>query len=57
MWLIKATYEDATRAAAEEASIALYGSDSVVLRGEFPHVTVDLFRLLDNPPGDSQKAG
>jgi mannosyltransferase len=57
VWLIRATYEDAEAATAEEALIALYGSDSVVLREEFPHVTVDLFRAADNPPGDSQHAG
>jgi hypothetical protein len=57
VWLIKATYEDAAAAAAEEALIARYGNDSVVLREEFPHVTVDLFGPADNPPGDSPNAG
>ena len=56
IWLIQGTGEGAAATAAEEALIDRYGSDTMVLREEFPHVTVELFRSADNPPGDSQDA-
>ena len=56
VWLVQPTYEDAQAAAVEKALIDRYGSDTMVLREEFPHVTVELFRSADNPPGDSQDA-